>query len=79
MTGPIAASGSGTYTLTVTVPAGATLGTTRIRIKLSRNANNNPCRATFANGEVEDYLITVIQSCSHTVTATREEVADRER
>lgn len=70
VTGPIAASGSGTYTLTVTVPAGATLGTTRIRIKLSRNANNNPCQATFANGEVEDYLITVIQSCSHTVTAT---------
>lgn len=70
VTGPIAASGSGTYTLTITVPAGATLGTTRLRIKLMRNANNNPCQATFNNGEVEDYLITVIQSCSHTVTAT---------
>lgn len=70
VTGPIAASGSGTYTLTITVPAGATLGATRLRIKLTRNANNNPCQATFNNGEVEDYLITVISSCSHTVTAT---------
>jgi len=70
VTGPVSASGSGTYTLTVTVPAGATIGTTRIRIKLIRNTSNNPCHTSFNNGEVEDYLITVITLCSHTVTAT---------
>jgi len=68
--GPIAAAGSGTYSLTITVPAGATIGTTRLRIKLARNANNNPCQATFNNGEVEDYLIAVIPTCTLTVTAT---------
>lgn len=68
--GPTAAAGSGTYSLTITVPAGATIGTTRLRIKLARNANNNPCQATFNNGEVEDYLITVIPTCTLTVTAT---------
>lgn len=70
VTGPVSASGSGTYTLTVTVPAGATIGTTRIRIKLIRNTNATPCHTSFNNGEVEDYLITVIPLCSHTVTAT---------
>lgn len=70
VTGPIIASGSGTYTLALPVPAGAAIGTTRIRIKLMRNINSNGCQVSFNNGEVEDYIVTVIPTCSLTITAT---------
>jgi uncharacterized protein YjdB len=51
------------------IPAGATLGNTRMRIIAHYNAyNTNPCGVIDGNkyGQVEDYTINIIASCSGT-------------
>ncbi len=60
--GAIAVSGSpgpGPYTATITVPDDAASGTTRMRIRIKRDAPVSPCGLS-PNGEVEDYSINVI-------------------
>ena len=42
-----------------TIPATATLGSTRMRVSLKRNAIPTSCE-TFAAGQVEDYTVTIV-------------------
>ncbi len=53
--------GLGPYTATITPPAGATLGDTRMRIRIMFSGTVSPCGST-SYGEVEDYMITVMES-----------------
>lgn len=63
-----------TGTITVNVPAAAPLGNHRMRVTAMRNSLSNaqdPCTPANANGETEDYTITIATqaSCSGTPTA----------
>lgn len=59
--------------LSITVPSGAAIGNTRMRVSANSDSGisgyTNPCD-TFAYGEVEDYTIEVINSCTPTHTFT---------
>ena len=62
LTKPAAASNA-TKAITgnITVPAAVRTGTTRMRVSMKRGAYATPCE-TFANGEVEDYTVTITQN-----------------
>jgi len=42
-----------------TVPTGASVGSTRMRVSAKFNSNPSPCEF-FANGEVEDYTVSIV-------------------
>lgn len=50
----------GEVTGTVQIPVTASIGTTRMRVTLKRNAYALPCESV-ANGETEDYSVTIMQ------------------
>ncbi len=52
------ASSTGTISGSFSVPAGTATGNTRIRVSMKRGAVATPCE-TFANGEVEDYTLSI--------------------
>jgi subtilisin-like proprotein convertase family protein len=56
----LSVSVTGTLTNTITVPTNASLGLIRMRIVMRRGTTPSNC-GNFANGEVEDYLINVIE------------------
>lgn len=57
--------------ISFTVPATATLGNTRMRIVSNFNAGTPvACNATMANGETEDYTLTVLAPLPQTYTSS---------
>lgn len=50
--------------LNITSPAGATLGSTRMRIAAKYNVAPTACEPTIFDGEVEDYTLNILQSCT---------------
>lgn len=47
-------------TASISIPSGTMAGTTRMRIAMKRSSAASSCE-TFANGEVEDYSVTIIE------------------
>ncbi len=69
-------NGTGTFTAALPLLAGATLGNTFARLRLS-TTQNVPATGPSANGEVEDYLVTIVPdqlAVSDTVTVGRNNV-----
>lgn len=52
---------TGNLTKSFTVPASASLGTTRMRVRMSDNSTTAPC-GSFTYGEVEDYTVNISTS-----------------
>ncbi|MDD2984581.1 MAG: GEVED domain-containing protein [Crocinitomicaceae bacterium] len=65
-------SGSTGNVLAVTIPLGSSPGTHRMRVRHVYNTAGNiidPCNS-YSFGEVEDYTVNIIQSCTPTATIT---------
>jgi hypothetical protein len=66
------------YTLTINIPPDAALGTTRVRIKVGDAssgtvpANSSPCQL-FTYGEVEDYVIWILDGLDCSTTSLHSE------
>ncbi len=56
-----------TVTGSITIPAAAPLGTTRMRVAMKWSAQSTPCEV-FDYGEVEDYCVTIRNSCEEPAT-----------
>jgi GEVED domain/Secretion system C-terminal sorting domain len=66
------ANGTATKTLTgaLSIPANTPLGTTRMRVAMSRGSYANPCQ-NFPRGEVEDYGFNVITLAEQTANRSK--------
>ncbi len=53
-------SSTSAVTATISIPSGTPAGTTRMRIAMKRSSAASSCES-FANGEVEDYSVTIIE------------------
>ncbi|MEO5674368.1 MAG: GEVED domain-containing protein [Chitinophagales bacterium] len=62
-------TGSGNNTVTITIPSTATVGNTRMRVSMKYGTTPTSCE-TFAEGEVEDYTLSISSggggTCSNT-------------
>jgi hypothetical protein len=70
-------TGAGNFTASFTVPVNALLSGTTLRIKMSPKGISNAC-GTFANGEVEDYNLTITTVEEDLITVTKTAVAAEE-
>ncbi|MEO9570879.1 MAG: GEVED domain-containing protein [Polaribacter sp.] len=56
---------SGTLTANFTVPSGISLGTTRMRVKMTDGASTDSCETDFSYGEVEDYAVNLLNTSTN--------------